>query len=523
MNKIRYFARRRDLIFAGGYLVLAVLAANGYGWYGANLGLGISMGLLTLLTAIYLWPSRKNVSLYSAVCIAGALACCVSFAWSGDAFVKTLAILLSLTLSTCAVVQMQGLWQRGKGSFRIIGDLTWWAIGYPLSRCGDALYAVFHKQAADGTVENRKTGSVLVGLACALPLLVVLVPLLMSSDAAFAGLLERVDLGTVIEMVLSLLLGAVVFLLLFSQSFMMPRYLPQPSGEKLPRRGIEPLGLGAFLAVICALYVLYLISQLAYFFSGFAGILPEGFTAAEYARRGFFEMTAVCAINFLLIFLCLLTVRKKQGREPLGILLMCLFICLFSLVLIATALSKMALYIGSYGMTRLRILTSVFMLVLAVSYLCVILRLFIRRFGYMQPILAAAAAALIALSFVNCDRLIAQYNYDAWQAGELEDLDVDHLGHLGDAVVPVLWEIAQSEDPDLSQKARGWLTNRGLSMLEIRWPEGGYLDVMQMAPTATAPPADLRAYNRDTARAIAILSENWDTLYINEYWNYIAY
>ena len=100
---------------------------------------------------------------------------------------------------------------------------------------------------------------------------------------------------------------------------------------------------------------------------------------------------------------------------------------------------------------------------------------------------------------------------------------MDHLGNLGDAVVPVLWEIAQSEDPDLSQRARGWLTKRGLGMLQIQWPEGGYLDVMQMAPTATAPPADLRAYNRDTARAIALLYENWDTIYIDEYWNCLAY
>ena len=44
------------------------------------------------------------------------------------------------------------------------------------------------------------------------------------------------------------------------------------------------------LGMISLVYVLYLVSQLAYFSGGFSGILPKGYTMAEYARRGFFEM-----------------------------------------------------------------------------------------------------------------------------------------------------------------------------------------------------------------------------------------
>ena len=521
MPKPRYFAQRRDLMFAAAYLLLAVLMANCVLWYGVNLGTGISVGALTLLTAAYLWPTRRRIGCYGVFCLVGALACAVSFAWSGDSAVKTLTLLLAAVLSTCAVVDMQGLWLRGKDSFRFVGDLCKWSIGYPLGHCGAALWALFHRQNPDGSAAGRRTGSVILGLVCALPVLVVLVPLLMSSDAAFEGLLNRVNFDTLIELIVSVILGAGLFLLLFSQGFLLPRYEGPMVKTRQPGRGVGQVGLGAFLAVICALYVLYLASQLAYFFSGFAGILPEGYTAAEYARRGFFEMTAVCAINLALLFVCLLIVRKPEGRAPLSIRLMGLFICLFSLVLITTALSKMGLYINRYGMTRLRVLTSVFMVFLAVCFVCVSLRLLLRRFGYMQPVLAAGVVLLIALSFEDCDRFMARYNYAHWQSGQLEELDVDHLGRLGHGAVPILWEVAQGEDADMANKARAYLTMQGEELLQLTW----YDDQTQAelsVPRASARSTDLRAYNRDTTRAVQILLEHWDDVYIAEYWTWMS-
>ena len=80
MPKPRYFAQRRDLMFAAAYLLLAVLMANCVLWYGVNLGTGISVGALTLLTAAYLWPTRRRIGCYGVFCLVGALACAVSFA-----------------------------------------------------------------------------------------------------------------------------------------------------------------------------------------------------------------------------------------------------------------------------------------------------------------------------------------------------------------------------------------------------------------------------------------------------------
>ena len=69
------------------------------------------------------------------------------------------------------------------------------------------------------------------------------------------------------------------------------------------------------LGAVCAVYLAYLFSQLAYFVGGFSGILPEGFTRAEYARRGFFEMTCLAGVNLALMTFGVGKVRHS-GRTP---------------------------------------------------------------------------------------------------------------------------------------------------------------------------------------------------------------
>lgn len=121
----------------------------------------------------------------------------------------------------------------------------------------------------------------------------------------------------------------------------------------------HPVTLNTFLGVVAFCYLLYLVSQLAYFFSAFEGILPEGYTQAEYARRGFFEMSALCSINLLMVLVSIGQVRRNP-EVPRLTRFLCLFILVFSLVLAACSASKMGLYIGVYGLTRLRVLTSLF-------------------------------------------------------------------------------------------------------------------------------------------------------------------
>ena len=113
---------------------------------------------------------------------------------------------------------------------------------------------------------------------------------------------------------------------------------------------------------------MFFISQAGYFLSAFTNSLPEGFTYADYARRGFFELFAIALINLgVTCFMSLFS--KKAGREkPFALKFYSVMISVFTLILIATAMSKMIMYINRYGLTALRFYTSWFMVLLAMIF-----------------------------------------------------------------------------------------------------------------------------------------------------------
>ena len=110
---------------------------------------------------------------------------------------------------------------------------------------------------------------------------------------------------------------------------------------------------------------------------------------AEYARRGFFEMAVLCGINLALTALSTFLVRK-YGRINLLTKLLCLFIGLVTLFLVCTASAKMFLYIGSFGLTRMRVLTQIVMLFLALVDLVAMVWLFAPKLPYMKFVVVAA-------------------------------------------------------------------------------------------------------------------------------------
>ena len=101
------------------------------------------------------------------------------------------------------------------------------------------------------------------------------------------------------------------------------------------RRHFVPLVTAAAAVIpLLLVYIIYFVSQWAYYTSAFTGVLPENLSYAEYARGGFFQLCAVSCINFLAV-ICLSRYVRREGeglRRALCVILAC-----FTLVLIATA------------------------------------------------------------------------------------------------------------------------------------------------------------------------------------------
>ena len=126
-------------------------------------------------------------------------------------------------------------------------------------------------------------------------------------------------------------------------------------------------------------------------------------------------------------------------------------LALATLILIATAISKMFLYIRFYDLTVLRLFTSVVMLLLAIGFLLSIFAQWLRRVEVFPIMLVLTCALLLAVPFLNVRGRIARYNVDAYlqraEQGVVENrIDCNYLlDDLGDAAIPEAVRLLESD------------------------------------------------------------------------------
>lgn len=194
-------------------------------------------------------------------------------------------------------------------------------------------------------------------------------------------------------------------------------------------------------APIILIYTIFFAVQFTYFSSAFAGALPPGFSYAEYARQGFFELCGVSLINFIII-LCISVLTRKNNNEKNGGIVPKILILIFSaytLLLIATAISKMALYIKAYGMTPLRVYTSWFMLLLAAVFIIIIIKQFSAKLNSFAAVFVIFAVMFGTLIFCDADAVIVNYNIKSYLSGGHETFDVNMAAtELSDSAAPYL-------------------------------------------------------------------------------------
>lgn len=158
------------------------------------------------------------------------------------------------------------------------------------------------------------------------------------------------------------------------------------------------------LALLCGLYLVFFLSQLSYLTAGFAGVLPEEYTAAEYARRGFFEMLQIALVNLSVLAaaakLSRTPLRQSRGLRGLGIAL-----CGSNLLFAAIAFSKLWLYISRFGLTSMRVLAGYAIAVVAIWSALAIASL-LRPFGAVVWGVRLAAVLFCLLCLCNIDGLV---------------------------------------------------------------------------------------------------------------------
>lgn len=299
-------------------------------------------------------------------------------------------------------------------------------------------------------IKGTSTGGwkpVVVGFLVAIPVLLFFGALFSSADLAFRAFLDNFLSFNIPD---TLIPRAIVLVITFIASLGSLTYVfdipskytsmyvtfnkkDEGVGDKsLPDRKVEVM---VFLSLIAALFLLFIVFQINYLFGGAVNIESNGFTYAEYARQGFWELLVV-AFTTLLILLGVDAVMKKSGKRLASFILPSLFITLEVMIIIVSAFKRLMLYQSTYGMTELRLYVAGFIILLAVVFVILAAKLIWKKehkffaFGTLLSLILF----IVSFNLLNPDKYIAQKNIDRFHA--TGKIDVVYLGTLSADAVP---------------------------------------------------------------------------------------
>jgi hypothetical protein len=288
------------------------------------------------------------------------------------------------------------------------------------------------------------------GLAITLPVLVGFALLLAGADPIFAAWRDAVgDLVASWEFVPRV----VFFLALLVVVLGAYGYASMESGSSPAKEGNAPdRWLGSterviLLAGVAALFWLFLAIQLGYLFGNLPRVPASGMTFAEYARRGFGELSIVASATALLIVVSE-RYGNDDGRE--GTLRLLTFAVIAAvLLLLGSAFRRVWLYEAAYGFTTARLYAQVYMCAVAVGLAMLSLEV-AGDFDTGRLFRRAAAVAtilFIALIYWNHEAWIASRNMDRFAS--TGKLDVAYLtrGLSPDAIPAIAERLPSLPEP----------------------------------------------------------------------------
>lgn len=294
----------------------------------------------------------------------------------------------------------------------------------------------------DGEEKEGKGKFVLLGLAISLPLAFYVLLLLSSADIIFRKMIINIKLPDN----LAGILFCFVFAFLASYCIITCLEKRQIKTETREKQTLEPLTAITFTAVLSVIYIFFSSIQIVYLFFGNMA-LPEGYTYAEYARQGFFQLLIVCIINLALVLICLSYFKE---HKILKALLTVISLCTY--VMIASSALRMVIYIKYYYLSFLRILVLWALLVIFFLITGVLVNIFKKQFPLFKYSMIVVTLLYITLSFARPDYWIAGCNISNMAGNESSFFknengysDTWYLENLSADAAPVLLDIKNME------------------------------------------------------------------------------
>jgi len=406
-------------------------------------GLNFSLWTVFLFSSTFLLARRWSRDILKDVrwLILAAVPFAAGFAWRDSGTVKFLNAVAILTVLALLTMRAQSIQLRIAGLIKYV-----WGAAFTALNIIAGVFSLLFINIKWNEISHKGWGKSVLpvgrGILIAFPIVMVFGGLLIAADAVFEGFVKKIIDINIQEILKHLfftglgawIAGGILHGIFFSKEERLPENPPSNSLVI----GITETTIA--LGLLNMLFLSFVLVQFRYLFGGANLVeVTPGLTYAEYARRGFFELVTVAGLvlPLLLGWHWLLPKENMKSERTFRVLAGVMILLLF--VIMASAVKRMRLYQNEYGLTELRLFTTVFMGWLAAVFIwfgLTVLRNHRERF--MLGALITGFVAIFALQTINPDSLIVRTNLSLANSGK--SFDVDYAATLSDDALPVLVE-----------------------------------------------------------------------------------
>lgn len=275
-------------------------------------------------------------------------------------------------------------------------------------------------------IKDNKYFGVLKGILYSIPLLIVLILLLCSADSMFKSFFEDTILRSLLDVFNFNIKGIIMKISVFIIAFIYLYYVF--SMFKFRKKNVytkkikllDKSMVNTILILINALYLSFTYIQVKYLFlkANSSNLSPEWYS--NYARSGFFQLIAVVILNIIIILYFKNRIENNKSTTILSTIMTTI-----SINMAVTSMYKMNLYINNFGMTRLRFLTSIFMIFILIMLVIIALSLW-KSIELFKHFIIIGSIIYLGINFCNMDKIIAKYNLESYG----NDVDINYLSTL---------------------------------------------------------------------------------------------
>jgi len=225
------------------------------------------------------------------------------------------------------------------------------------------------------------------------------------------------------------------------------------------------------LGSINVLLTAFILLQFTYLFGGTHNITEQGFTYAEYAHKGFFELIAVSLFSFMIILLTDSRSRQTNLSHTRWLKLLNIILIGLVSVIMISAFKRVLIYETVYGCTILRVYTQIFIVLLGVISLLLLYKLVTNRseVWFCLRSFAAIILFLIGLNIANIDGIIANLNIQQFKTSQDKELLVYNMDLSNDAIDQIIESYYLLDPKELDGEINRRLKSRLKSITELPW------------------------------------------------------